>query len=559
MQKMITKALLVAAFLAGTPLLHAQSSNRVWFAVWNGQPNPSSDVAVQSISTDGDAATVVAGSASSFVAQTNFPALNSPYDVAVDAAMGKVYVLDNNIQSVTPEYIYSFDLTGTPAQIAASKQIIYTMPVSQADVNAGLYPLVSGIALDAVNHRLYFNQIDAVTSTNSFVGCLDLTSSSKSSIHSSGSGDPALQTLYVGQIPGQGAIAVDATNIYISAINGQNNDNGVFAAPASGSGAFAEIVTLSSGDTNFSNGFVSGVASDPQDHLIYYLTFNAGDVNQNYSLTQNAVWVYDTVAHTNAKIASGYQGYPANIAVDATNHRYYFTVGRDGTGNASATNYQAIYTGVLGSTNAPTLFYKPALSGQDVDHQANAGLVILQGIYIQDTTTNRPPVAGADTMSAEQNQLINFPIADLLTNDSDLDGNPLSITAVSGVSTNGGTVSLNGLFIAYTPATDFVGWDQFTYTLSDGSGGQAQGTVTINVLPLNLPSANQIVISPSGRFLLYDGVNGQNYVIQYADSLPGPWHDLSPVLTAGISGIVGYNDLFSPVSATRFYRVHVSP
>jgi hypothetical protein len=551
------KTVFVAGFVFGAASLHAQSSNQVWFVSWNGQPTPSSDVSVQKLSTVGSGAAVAAGAASNFVSQINFPSFNSPYDIAVDPAMGKVYVLDNNLQGVTPEYIYSFNLTGTPAQIAASAQIVYTMPVPQADVNAGLYPLVSGIALDAVNHRLYFCQIDVVTSSNSFIGRLDLTSSSKSDAFSSATNNPTLQTYYTGQIPGQGPIAIDATNIYIGAINGLNGNDGIYAAPLTGSGTFSEIVTLSAGNTTFTNGFVSGVASNPQNNLIYYLTWNAGLVNHNFNTSQNAVWAYNTVSHTQTKISSGYPGYPDNIALDPANNRYYFTIGQDGTGNATPTNHQAIYTGALGSTNVPTLFYTPVLSGQDV--AANAGNVAIQGVYVVDV--HRSPVAGADGVCAQKNLPLNVPVADLLTNDSDPDGAALSIAAVSNTSTNGCCVSLNGGFVTYTPVTNFVGRDQFTYTLANSQGGQTQGTVMVKVLSLSPPSGNRvaIAIAPNDRFLLYAGVSGQNYVVQYANSLNGPWQDLSPIFTNGASGFIEYNDLISPPPATRFYRVRTSP
>lgn len=552
MQKLI-KIFFVAAFLMEASFLQAQTSNKVWFVTWNGQPTPSSDVSVQSIATDGSASAITAGAASGFVSQTNFSSFNSPYDIAVDPAMGKVYVLDNNAQGVTPEYIYSFNLTGTAAQIAASAQIIYTMPVPQADVNGNLYPLLSGLALDPVNHYLYFSQIDVTTSSNSYIGRLNLASSTN---------NPTLQTFYTGQIPSQGPIAIDATNIYIGAISGPNSNDGIYAAPISGGGTFSEIITNSSGDATYANGFVSGVASYSPSNLIYYLTFTAGVVNHNFDLNQNAIWAYNTVSHTTTKIGSGYQGYPNNIALDIANNRYYFTVGRDGTGNISPTNYQAIYTGTLGSTNAPTLFYTPLLTGQDIANQSNAGKVSLQGIYIQDLpANNQPPTAGTDSVSGEKNLQLNLPVTDLLANDSDSNGYPLSITAASNVSTNGGSVSLNGSFINYLPVTNFAGRDRFTYTLANNQGGQAQGTVIVNVLALNLPSTNHasIVIAPNNRFLLFAGASGQTYIVQYASSVTGPWHDLSAVLTAGASGFVQYNDVTSFPSATRFYRIRTSP
>jgi hypothetical protein len=85
MQKTV-EILLIAALLAGAPLLHAQSSNKVWFVTWNGKPTPSSDVSAQAVSSDGSAAAVSSSAAGSFISQTNFSSLNSPYDIAVDPA-----------------------------------------------------------------------------------------------------------------------------------------------------------------------------------------------------------------------------------------------------------------------------------------------------------------------------------------------------------------------------------------------------------------------------------------------------------------------------------------
>jgi hypothetical protein len=287
------KTVLVAGSVLGAASLHAELSNQVWFVAWNGAPTPSGDVSLQNLSTAGDGAAAAAGAATNFVSQVDFASFNSPYEVAVATAMGKAYVLDNNLHGVTPEYIYSFNLTGTPAQIAAGAQIIYALPVPQADVSSGVYPLLSGIALDAVNHQLYFCQMDTTTGSNSCIGRLDLTSSSKSDAFSAVPGNPTLHTYYSGQIPGAGKIALDVTNIYLGAISGPAGNAGIYAAPLTGGGTFSEIVTLSSGDVNFTNGLVAGIARNPGNNLLYFLTMNAGYVNGNFDTNQNAVWTYD--------------------------------------------------------------------------------------------------------------------------------------------------------------------------------------------------------------------------------------------------------------------------
>jgi len=73
----------------------------------------------------------------------------------------------------------------------------------------------------------------------------------------------------------------------------------------------------------------------------------------------------------------------------------------------------------------------------------------------------------------------------VLTNDTDVDGDSLTITAV----TQGthGSVANNGGSASYTPAHDFFGTDSFTYTISDGHGGSDTATVHVTVTNVNDP------------------------------------------------------------------------
>ena len=69
-------------------------------------------------------------------------------------------------------------------------------------------------------------------------------------------------------------------------------------------------------------------------------------------------------------------------------------------------------------------------------------------------------------------------------NDTDIDGGPLTVTAVSGPI--GGTVVLNGNnTITFTPTANTSGPASFTYTVSDGAGGTDTATVSITVTPVN--------------------------------------------------------------------------
>ncbi|MGE2832333.1 Ig-like domain-containing protein [Mycobacterium sp. SMC-4] len=80
------------------------------------------------------------------------------------------------------------------------------------------------------------------------------------------------------------------------------------------------------------------------------------------------------------------------------------------------------------------------------------------------TPVNEAPVAVADSATTAEDS----PIAvDVLANDTDPDGNTLTISAV-GAPSHGTAVIADGK-ITYTPTTGYHGADSFTYTVSDGT------------------------------------------------------------------------------------------
>ncbi|MEW5768741.1 MAG: cadherin-like domain-containing protein, partial [Pseudomonadota bacterium] len=69
----------------------------------------------------------------------------------------------------------------------------------------------------------------------------------------------------------------------------------------------------------------------------------------------------------------------------------------------------------------------------------------------------------------------------VLANDTDADGDALTVTGFSGASHGTVTDHGNGLF-TYTPDAGYVGADSFTYTVSDGAS-EDSATVSFNVVP----------------------------------------------------------------------------
>ncbi len=104
---------------------------------------------------------------------------------------------------------------------------------------------------------------------------------------------------------------------------------------------------------------------------------------------------------------------------------------------------------------------------------------------------NHPPVARDDSATVNENSVDN-PIA-VLANDSDPDGDALSVTAVSMPGHGNAAATATG--VIYTPAPGYLGADSFTYTISDGHGGSATATVHITVgAPNHAPTAGPLSV-----------------------------------------------------------------
>src|SRR5207249_2989707 len=70
---------------------------------------------------------------------------------------------------------------------------------------------------------------------------------------------------------------------------------------------------------------------------------------------------------------------------------------------------------------------------------------------------------------------------DLLANDSDEDGDPLTVSLVSGPGHGSLVLNQTGSFV-YTPAAGFAGQDWFSYVVCDGYTTSAEATVTLDVV-----------------------------------------------------------------------------
>jgi hypothetical protein len=106
---------------------------------------------------------------------------------------------------------------------------------------------------------------------------------------------------------------------------------------------------------------------------------------------------------------------------------------------------------------------------------------------ITDNDVNLPPTATNDGATTAEDTPVTVSV---LTNDSDPEGQPLTVTAVSAPAHGTAQVTGSGSTVRYAPAANYNGSDSFTYTVSDGVM-TSTATVSITVTPVNdLPVAN---------------------------------------------------------------------
>ena len=94
---------------------------------------------------------------------------------------------------------------------------------------------------------------------------------------------------------------------------------------------------------------------------------------------------------------------------------------------------------------------------------------------------NLAPIAVNDTTGIVVGASV---VVDALANDSDADGDPLTITNVTQGTQGSVVINAGGSNVTYTSTTGVPGNDTFTYWVSDGQGGWATGLVTVAVDPL---------------------------------------------------------------------------
>jgi hypothetical protein len=172
-----------------------------------------------------------------------------------------------------------------------------------------------------------------------------------------------------------------------------------------------------------------------------------------------------------------------------------------------------------------------------------------------------PPVANPVSYSRSPGAGILIFVSTLLTNDTDPNGFALSYVSCDSTTANGVSLPIYGsgnntLIVYPSTATNIA--DSFHYTISDGNGGTATGTVIITLIMATGQQQGTILVSGGGAqplglatplavTLTFYGVPGYHYTVQREPSLSGPWANI--IVTSGIASIdnsKGYTVITAP-------------
>ena len=241
-------------------------------------------------------------------------------------------------------------------------------------------------------------------------------------------------------------------------------------------------------------GLPSGLSIDPSTGLITgTLPYtSAGSYPVTVTVTDGSLtdseaftWIVtntNRAPEANDASASTPEDTPTNLtlaASDADSDSLTFSiVSQPSHGTLVLNGSSAIYSPAQDYTGADGFTYK-ANDGTSDSNVATVNLTVMP--------VNDIPDAANDAAATNEDAPVNI---NILANDTDADGDSLTVSAVSQGAHGLVVVNGNGS-VSYAPAANFFGSDSFTYTVSDGQGGTDNASVNVTINPVNdAPLAN---------------------------------------------------------------------
>ena len=272
--------------------------------------------------------------------------------------------------------------------------------------------------------------------TNSTVPLSDISGNLSAAINNVGTVSYTNQTLTVTDtMPGVGPWIFTAAGT-------QTYTKSITAGSVGGTHTVVNTATGTSDTTNISD-----------SHTVTVNTINAKPIANSQSLSTNE----DT---------------PLSITLsgsdaDAGQSISYVNVGTPSHGTLSGTAPSLTYTPDLNYNGSDSFTFR-VFDGYEYSAYATISITV--------NPVNDAPVANDDSASTNEDNAVDISV---LTNDTDVEGDPISITGFTqpshGVITNNGDGTLK-----YTPSLNYNGPDSFTYTINGGD--TATVSITVNLI-----------------------------------------------------------------------------
>ena len=258
------------------------------------------------------------------------------------------------------------------------------------------------------------------------------------------------------------------------------------------SGTTSVTIPAGSADTQFDISTIDDSLAEGTESVVVSIDGVSGGGFENIAVDPSADSITTTIVDDdNAPSVD------VPVRTQATNDND--SVYLDLSGNFSDADGDTLTFTATGLPPGLTLDLTSGIISGTVDHSASQGGPFSDGIYpitltISDGTndtvvnfdyevSNPVPVTTDDTAVTIEEIPVTL---DVLTNDFDPDGDTLVVISTS-VPANGMVVVNPDNTLTYTPFVGFIGTELIHYTIDDGDGGTASGSVEISVIPANNP------------------------------------------------------------------------
>jgi hypothetical protein len=208
---------------------------------------------------------------------------------------------------------------------------------------------------------------------------------------------------------------------------------------------------------------------------------NWNNVDSSYAITHDGCWDGDTPMHENGHNMGAVQpGAPQSTGngLHCQQERDVMCYSPDGGDRNQGGSVTDCADHLHFDCGHDDYFDTAPESGEYLASHWNIGSRLNRFLAFGDAPGNAPPVARDDAATAEKSVARDVLV---LANDTDPDGDLLSIAALANPAHGSAAIKPGARSVRYTPDPGYTGADSFAYRIDDGRGGQFTATARVSV------------------------------------------------------------------------------